>query len=370
MDAKTIAGAGLMIGGGLVGYKAMKDLSGLGCYGPGAYLTLGLTGIGAGLWMFGKLRQDAMKKKGADIKDKITDVMGSEYYPQLPEGMEAGAIVVPNTYGDTSSAAGMPQGSGRGVPQWYGSAEGRRYGKRDRYTDRWGNARYFTRRKDGSIVTSVNIAGKRGAVANDRRQNAINYAKSGYRQMGDANPQGMVERGLAKLGLGSEHHKGQGYDDEMDESLGMRHRGKHKQSFKDRRDEASAMDKKHGGRKYHDVQAMDSEDMAGLPVIPDSYGTNSALESGQGVPVWYGSAETNRGSKYGRRQRFVTSKGNSRYVARDTKGRFISNVAVAGKRGSIAADMRQDAKSYAPENFRQMGDKHRRTRREREMGGQ
>jgi len=353
-----------MIGGGMVGYKAMKDLSGLGCYGPAAYLTLGLTGVGAGLWMFGKLRQDAMKKKGADIKEKITDVMGSEYYPQLPADMEAGAIVVPNTYGDTSSAAGMPQGSGRGVPQWYGSAEHsqgyddrddesigmrhrgrhkqslkdrrdeskgmtshddphhpyadvktmsaeRRYGKRDRYTDRWGNARYFTRRKDGSIVTSVNIAGKRGAVANDRRQSAKSYAQSGYRQMGDAKPQGWFERNI-----------------------------------------------------------LGAEEMAGLPVIPDSYGTNSALESGQGVPVWYGSAETNKGSKYGRRQRFVTSKGNSRYVARDTHGRFISNVAVAGKTGSIAADMRQKAKSYAPENFRQMGDKHRRTRQEREMAGQ
>ena len=30
----------------------------------------------------------------------------------------------------------------------------------------------------------------------------------------------------------------------------------------------------------------------GLPVIPDSYGTNSALSSGQGVPQWYGSADT------------------------------------------------------------------------------
>jgi hypothetical protein len=36
----------------------------------------------------------------------------------------------------------------------------------------------------------------------------------------------------------------------------------------------------------------DIMDYPGLPVIPDSYGTNSALESGQGVPVWYGSAET------------------------------------------------------------------------------
>ena len=368
MDAKTIAGAGLIIGGGLIGYRAMTDLSGLGCYGPAAYLTLGLTGVGAGLWMFGRLRSDSLKQANKKLKEEVSAVMNSEYFPQLPEGMEAGAIVVPNTYGDTSSAAGMPQGSGRGVPQWYGSAEHsqgyddrddesigmrhrgrhkqslkdrrdeskgmtshddphhpyadvktmsaeRRYGKRDRYTDRWGNARYFTRRKDGSWVTSVAVAGKKGAVANDRRQKARNYAQSGYRQMGDANPAGMVERGLANLGLSA-------------------------------------------------------EEMAGLPVIPDSYGTNSALESGQGVPVWYGSAETNKGSKYGRRQRFVTSKGNSRYVARNTRGEFISNVAVAGKTGSIAADMRQKAKSYAPENFRQMGDKHRMTRREREMAGQ
>ena len=50
----------------------------------------------------------------------------------------------------------------------------------------------------------------------------------------------------------------QGYDDKMDESLGGRHRGSHSQSFKDRRDEASAMDEKHGGRKYHDVGTMDN----------------------------------------------------------------------------------------------------------------
>jgi len=67
----------------------------------------------------------------------------------------------------------------------------------------------------------------------------------------------------------------QGYNDKMDESLGMRHRGKHQQSFKDRRDEASAMDKDHTmmGRKYDDVMTMDAE---------------SAGTSGQGVPVSYG----------------------------------------------------------------------------------
>ena len=53
----------------------------------------------------------------------------------------------------------------------------------------------------------------------------------------------------------------QGYDDKMDESLGMRHRGMHEQSMKDRRDEASAMDKMHSkmGRKYDDVMTMDAE---------------------------------------------------------------------------------------------------------------
>ena len=172
--------------------------------------------------------------------------------------------------------------SGRGVPQWYGSAEGRKYGKRDRYTDRWGNARYMTRRKDGSIVTSVNIAGKKGAVANDRRSNAVNYAKPGYRQMGDAKPVGRVERAMKNM---------------------------------------------FGADGEYTVQEQ------GLPVIPDSYGTNSALSSGQGVPQWYGSAEGK--SKYGRRQRFTTSKGNSRYVARNSKGEFIFNVAVAGKRGLL-----------------------------------
>lgn len=298
MDAKTIAGAGLIIGGGLIGYKSMKDLAGLGCYGPAAYLTLGLTAIGGGLFLFGKLRREEVSAKNEKVKEEISAVLSSEYFPQLPDDMEAGAVVVPDSYGGTSSLM-----SGRGVPQWYGSAEGRKYGKRDRYTDRWGNARYMTRRKDGSIVTSVNIAGKKGAVANDRRSNAVNYAKPGYRQMGDAKPVGRVERAMKNM---------------------------------------------FGADGEYTVQEQ------GLPVIPDSYGTNSALSSGQGVPQWYGSAEGK--SKYGRRQRFTTSKGNSRYVARNSKGEFISNVAVAGKRGSIAQDLRKTAKSYKPVGYRQMGD--------------
>ena len=55
-------------------------------------------------------------------------------------------------------------------------------------------------------------------------------------------------------------HDAQGYDDKMDESLGMRHRGSHSQSMNDRRDEASAMDKRgRRGRKYDDVATMDAD---------------------------------------------------------------------------------------------------------------
>jgi len=40
MDAKTITGAGMIIGGGLLGYRSMKELSNLVCRGPAGNLTL------------------------------------------------------------------------------------------------------------------------------------------------------------------------------------------------------------------------------------------------------------------------------------------------------------------------------------------
>jgi len=44
--------------------------------------------------------------------------------------------------------------------------------------------------------------------------------------------------------------KKQGYNARLDESLGMKHRGAHKQSMKDRRDESKAMSKKDYGHAY------------------------------------------------------------------------------------------------------------------------
>lgn len=87
----------------------------------------------------------------------------------------------------------------------------------------------------------------------------------------------------------------QGYDDELDESLGERDGAERNftQSRKDRRDESKGTEKYDDSRPYSSVQTMDSETQVGLPVIPDSYGTDSATEmGGRGVPVWYGSAET------------------------------------------------------------------------------
>lgn len=55
----------------------------------------------------------------------------------------------------------------------------------------------------------------------------------------------------------------QGYNDRMDESLGMRHRGRHSQGHKDRRDEAKGMNKAMGNRAYQSVGTMDRMEEGG-----------------------------------------------------------------------------------------------------------
>ncbi len=48
----------------------------------------------------------------------------------------------------------------------------------------------------------------------------------------------------------------QGYNARLDESLGMKHRGAHKQSLKDRRDESKGMAKKMTGHAYSGDHGM------------------------------------------------------------------------------------------------------------------
>ena len=88
----------------------------------------------------------------------------------------------------------------------------------------------------------------------------------------------------------SEHHKGQGYDDELDESLGMSHKESGmKQSFKDRRDESAGTEKFDDRRKYSRVRAMDAEMDGGKDWnMGLTQYAGSAGGSGQGTPVSYG----------------------------------------------------------------------------------
>jgi len=53
--------------------------------------------------------------------------------------------------------------------------------------------------------------------------------------------------------------KKQGYNARLDESLGSKHRGAHKQSLKDRRDESKGMAKKMSGHAYSGNKSMKEE---------------------------------------------------------------------------------------------------------------
>lgn len=50
--------------------------------------------------------------------------------------------------------------------------------------------------------------------------------------------------------------KHQGYNARLDESLGMKHKGSHKQSLKSRRDESKGMAKKMTGHAYSGNHSM------------------------------------------------------------------------------------------------------------------
>ena len=427
MDAKTIAGAGMIIGGGLLGYRSMKELSGLGCYGPAGYLTLGLTAIGGGLYLFGKLRGEAIGEATQSIRDDIEAAMGAEVeYAGLPvisdsygeeSALDSGngvpqwygsaetemamEPVIANSYGESSaldSGNGVPQWygsaeteevglpvidnsfgensaleSGHGVPQWVGSAEARTV-----MTTKDGTRKYIRRNSKGQFTPyQVNIAGKKGAAAIDRRMGAKNYAKAGFRDQGDANPVAGANRQSRAEAFEASGYGGTGPRTVMTTKDGTRKyiRRNKKGQFTPYqvniagKKGSAAMDRRMKARSYAKSGYRDQGDknpvglidrlsrnflgaeteMAMEPVIPNSYGDNSALDSGNGVPVWYGSAEA--------RTRMTTKDGTRRYVRRNKKGQFTSyQVNVDGKKGAIANDRRAKAKNYAKAGFRDQGD--------------
>ena len=142
----------------------------------------------------------------------------------------------------------------------------------------------------------------------------------------------------------------QGYDDQEDESLGMRHRGSHKQSFKDRRDESKGMEKSMGRRPYSDVGTMD------LSAENLSRGSKSSFWRGKGGHLY---ALDNRGRFITHNAEFFKGKGGRNY-ARHGKGsrrggQIITHDAEAGYQGNMTLEGYQpmdsievDRSSYQP----------------------
>ena len=78
----------------------------------------------------------------------------------------------------------------------------------------------------------------------------------------------------------------QGYDDKLDESLGMSDKESGmEQDYKDRRDESAGMEKSRGRRKYARVGTMDKDDRYGA----DMFGSGMKTYASHAVPLGVGS---------------------------------------------------------------------------------
>lgn len=170
----------------------------------------------------------------------------------------------------------------------YSKKEALEIGKRVAYSQgvkKYGKAGMTRLSKEGrkksmkKSADSYSLNAESGQVNNMSWENSEPYATlEGYNPVDSVIASPPLGRGVAQ-DFGAEYHdmESQGYDDKMDESLGMRHRGRHSQSMKDRRDEASAMDKRHSKkhRKYDDVETMDLRTEYDSP-----YGTRQTTDFG------------------------------------------------------------------------------------------
>tara|TARA_R100000908_G_scaffold21197_2_gene8311 strand:- start:2291 stop:3148 length:858 start_codon:yes stop_codon:yes gene_type:complete len=112
----------------------------------------------------------------------------------------------------------------------------RKYGKRQRFGDR-----YVARNAGGEFISNVDVG---RSLAQDRARKAKDQdERSGFGQMGDEK---------------EAEYEAQGYNDKLDESLGMsRKQSMMRQSRKARRDESKGTEKYDGSRAYSRVKTMD-----------------------------------------------------------------------------------------------------------------
>lgn len=122
----------------------------------------------------------------------------------------------------------------------------------------------------------------------------------------------------------------QGYNDRMDESLGMSHRGRHSQTMGDRRRESAGMERSMNRRKYSRVGTMDRGDRF------MSEGYNARLDESMG--------ERNRGRHHGNmtmKDRRDMSEGMARHMGR----RKYSNVGTMDRTNRMRAESAKSIKA-------------------------
>ena len=283
---------------------------------------------------------------GADLITDVQDTslnLFAEETMNLPNSNLPGLPVVPNDFGESSALT-----SGNSVPQWYGadgelSASDKMALKRKRIMEskmRGINRRNARKGKmeemSAEMVNDIQFEEVGGqdalgvglpVIANDFGEDSAGGSGHGVPQQYGAETemsQLMTSNALGQAGVNYDHE------------------------IHYRADELSAED--FPGLHAAEQTMSLSPALPGLPVVPNDFGESSALTSGNSVPQWYGAEG---GRKYGKRQRFDHIMGNSRYLARNAKGQWISNVGVSG---SIKQDLRSNAKSQQPVGFRGLGD--------------
>ena len=272
-----------------------------------------------------------------DVQDTSLDLFAEETM-NLPNSNLPGLPVVANDFGESSALT-----SGHSVPQWYGadgelSAADKMAIKRKRIMEskmrgiNRRNARKNKMEQMSAEMVFEQVGGQDAlgvglpVIANDFGEDSAGGSGHGVPQQYGAETemtQLMTSNALGQAGVNYDHE------------------------IHYRADELSAED--FPGLHAAEQTMSLSPALPGLPVVPNDYGEDSSL-SGHGVPEYYGAEG---GRKYGKRQRFDHIKGNSRYLARNAKGQWISNVGVSG---SIKQDLRSNAKSQQPVGFRGLGD--------------
>lgn len=224
------------------------------------------------------------------------------------------------------------------------------YGTRNRYKLN-GSYRYVARDSKGKFISNVDMG--RSLAADKREPKPTRYAKAGKRGMGDANGHKHAEtfEAMASLPPGRQ-------DIEAVKAAirsanpGVRFQG----------DPVYLTERSGSANKFHVFINTNMGGFNGYGRIgysPQVYGPMSSSQynkkMGQKMRKGYSktkAAETFEAQKYGKRNRYKLN-GNQRYVARNAKGEFISNVDVGR---SLRQDRRSNAKSQKPVGFRGLGD--------------